>query len=522
MKKNIKKIIIFLCALVLIGSFIEKSLKKPKNVEWNTMGIENIKSMPNYYDVILSGTSMTLTNINVEELYLKYGIAGMSIGKPEQMVFLSYYELKNVLKYQSPKVVLFDAQALFYSEDLQKKHIADNEEYYVHFTLDDINDLKIKYEAVKQVKELNSSSTYADYFWGMFHNHSNWEEITRQNFKNEIGKDILLGNKNLLDVLENVDNISYISKDDNTNIKEDIPEINKKYLKKIGDLCKEKNVELVIVRSCGSRNWSWEQYNAVADLANELEVNYLDLAIEEEEIGFNWKTDTYDGNHHNIKGAKKWTDFVGKYLVENYDFTDKRKDSKYKEYEEQKQVYEEFLLAQDIKISLLEATNLNQYLDTLLNMEKKDSTIFISVYDEASTSLSDVSQNYLYALGMEKDLRNDYRYSYYSVVDDGKLIAEAHSESVIETSGLLNNGSKFEISSGGLLSGSASSIKIDGVEYGQNGRGINIVVYNKKIGQVLNSVYFDTFAYDNAPTSRMVDGMIQKESDMNVCKTDRE
>ena len=57
--------------------------------------------------------------------------------------------------------------------------------------------------------------------------------------------------------------------------------------------------------------------------------------------------------------------------------------------------------------------------------------------------------------------------------------------------GILDSGAEFEISSGGALSDVGSSIKINGIEYAQNGRGINIVVYDKKTDEILSSVYFE-------------------------------
>lgn len=518
MKKRIVKVIFFFLLLMLIGSVVENVLKTPKNIEWNTEGMKNIKKSSNHYDVIFSGTSMALTNISVEELYLKYGIAGMSIGEPEQMVFLSYYALENTLKYQSPKVVLFDTQALFYSEESQKQRIEENEEYYVHTTLDDIDDIKIKYEAVQQVKELHPTSNYAEYFSVLYHNHANWENISQNNFIKKQGKDIILGNRNIAGILENVTNAEYISEADNTGIKDSIPQINEIYLKKMSDLCKEKNIDLVLIRSCGSKNWSWGQYNTVVELADELNIKYLDLAVNENEIEFNWRTDTFDGNHHNVCGTKKWTDFLGRYLDENYYFADKKNDRAYEEYEVYKEKYEDILNTMRTKIELISAINFNQYLDTLLNLDKEGIAIFISIYDDASMNFSLISQHYLSALGLNVDLMGKYRYSYYGILDNGKNIEELCNEEGGTKAGILDSGAEFEISSGGALSDVGSSIKINGIEYAQNGRGINIVVYDKKTDEILSSVYFDTFAEDNPTACRIKNGVKQEETDVNVWK----
>ena len=41
-----------------------------------------------------------------------------------------------------------------------------------------------------------------------------------------------------------------------------------------------------------------------------------------QELKINWQTDSYDGGDHlNLQGAEKVTDYLGEYLKENYDFS---------------------------------------------------------------------------------------------------------------------------------------------------------------------------------------------------------
>ena len=85
------KIIIFLSGLGMIWFTMGNILQKPKNMEWNMKGMEKAIANPQYYDVLFSGTSMTILNISAEELYLQYGIASVTLGEPEQTTYLSYY-----------------------------------------------------------------------------------------------------------------------------------------------------------------------------------------------------------------------------------------------------------------------------------------------------------------------------------------------------------------------------------------------------------------------------------------------
>ena len=96
---------------------------------------------------------MAVINISNEELYLNYGISSMTLGEPEQPLFLTYYTLKEALNYQNPKVVLFDIQSLFYSEQFIKEKFLSDERHYIHFSLDGMRNIKIKKMALEEAKK---------------------------------------------------------------------------------------------------------------------------------------------------------------------------------------------------------------------------------------------------------------------------------------------------------------------------------------------------------------------------------
>ena len=59
-------------------------------------------------------------------------------------------------------------------------------------------------------------------------------------------------------------------------------------------------------------------------------VPYLDFNLLEKELGINWKTDTMDGGDHlNMNGAKKVTEYLGAYLKKNYVLSDYRENQMY-------------------------------------------------------------------------------------------------------------------------------------------------------------------------------------------------
>ncbi|MER2026294.1 MAG: hypothetical protein ABS874_03495, partial [Lachnospiraceae bacterium] len=107
--------------------------------------------------------------------------------------------------------------------------------------------------------------------------------------------------------------------------------INKYYvavLKKTVELCRRKGIVFVLYSApspvCYS---SISIHNTLADLADELRVPYLDANYDRDKIEMDWKTDTHDcGDHLNLSGSRKMTDYLADYLVSSTDLPDHRND----------------------------------------------------------------------------------------------------------------------------------------------------------------------------------------------------
>ena len=95
--------------------------------------------------------------------------------------------------------------------------------------------------------------------------------------------------------------------------------------------CRDNGIELLFLELPSQSSWNYKRHNAVKDYADKNSIPFLDLNIDRDKFGFDWKTDTRDGgNHLNNRGARKATLFIGKYLNENYLLTDHRKDEAFK------------------------------------------------------------------------------------------------------------------------------------------------------------------------------------------------
>ena len=64
-------------------------------------------------DVLFMGSSLAATSYIPQELYDRYGITSYNLASEKQSPVISYYWLKEALRYQSPKVLILDCYYLF-------------------------------------------------------------------------------------------------------------------------------------------------------------------------------------------------------------------------------------------------------------------------------------------------------------------------------------------------------------------------------------------------------------------------
>ena len=139
---------------------------------------------------------------------------------------------------------------------------------------------------------------------------------------------------------------------------------------------------------------------------------------------------------------------------------------------------------------MTEGSGLYQYLSAFWNDE--DYAVFLSVQDDAAVLLDEDDRNQVAGLGLIELSRIAYGDSYLAVIDGGNVVTEACDHGVVP---LQAEGIVYQLVSGGINSGSVSSIKIGDAEYSLNARGLNVVVYNKLTEEVVDSIVFDSDIY---------------------------
>ena len=121
--------------------------------------------------------------------------------------------------------------------------------------------------------------------------------------------------------------------------------------------------------------------------------------------------------------------------------------------------------------------------------DKEDYTLFISVCEDAAGAFDGSARRAFSQIGLAELAQLEPGDSYIGVVDNAAVIYEQrdHGDAPIS-----KKESNYSIVSAGTSAGSKASIKVDAKEYAPNTRGINLVVYDKQLGTVVNQAVFDT------------------------------
>ena len=264
------------------------------------------------HDGIIFGDCDAYESYSPVKMYEEYGISSYIRGSGEQYICQTYYLLRDVLRTETPKVVVLSVHNL--QNDVPKN------EAYNRMTLDGMRWSKDKVDAI--YASMTKDETFASYVFPVLRYHDRWNKLTKTDLEHIFTKDITSHNgyymrcdiKPIAQFPPAIPRINY-----------DFGENAMGYLDKIRLLCEEKGIELILVRAPIEYGW-YEQWDEnVEEYAAQYGLTYINFCDYTDEIGLDMNVDTYDaGIHLNIYGAEKLSVYFGRYLVKNFDLTDYR------------------------------------------------------------------------------------------------------------------------------------------------------------------------------------------------------
>lgn len=255
-------------------------------------------------DVLFVGNSLGMCAVNPMELYKNTGITAYNACTAMQMPVETYYVVKKALRRYPIKVILWEAN------NIPKGG----------------NDL-VDGASAFLTEVLRYHHPFIKY-------HSAWRRkidgfVPRPSFKGYV----------INEVIRPYTGGEYYNPDD-TRVKE-IDGEGAFYFDRVKKLCDENHIQLVLYSNPSPLCYNSLSHNGIIQLAKEKGVDYLDGDADLEQIGIDWSTDTFDeGDHLNLTGTNKMTDYLGRYLAGKYDLEDHRNDAAYEDWNELYLAYE--------------------------------------------------------------------------------------------------------------------------------------------------------------------------------------
>ena len=303
------------CVLCDGGYWFEKKFIYDRNARMAAFELEQKDQI----NVLNIGDSLSTTSLAPMELYRDYGFTSYNLGQDLQTPIESYYALKTALKTQPIKAVLYEGHNLFSSTpDFEFPSSLLSESLKTEFPFLRFHYVWLKYWKPRSIRHYFKGFLVNDghdgYTGGEYYD---WNSTERH-------------------------------------------WINKYYvavLKKTVELCRRKGIVFVLYSApspvCYS---SISIHNTLADLADELRVPYLDANYDRDKIKMDWKTDTHDcGDHLNLSGSRKMTDYLADYLVSSTDLPDHRNDPAFQAWTDLWDPYaEEIIQMENIYYTILE------------------------------------------------------------------------------------------------------------------------------------------------------------------------
>ena len=275
----------------------------------------------NSIDVLAVGASDVGRGYSPVKVWKEYGITSFNLGTSNQTFSLAYYLIDEAIKYQKPKVIVLDMDALFVEKDAPE---GEYRKLFDNLKLDNVKIQAINDEKVRAGDKL-------PYIFPLLRFHSRYSELEEKDFKtkslNEKYKELsFMGMAMSEEIKPYVDAKQYMEDKGET---EKVSDENLYYTEKIIDLCKKNDIQLLWDELPSATSWSYARYEKTLELAKKYNIEFIDynLADMMYNLNFNWMTDTADGgNHLNVQGAEKISNHIGKILSEKYNCKDYRKD----------------------------------------------------------------------------------------------------------------------------------------------------------------------------------------------------
>ena len=296
----------------------------PKH-EYGICPMLNLYLQPrNTVDVLVIGSSVAYTGVNTNLLWEEYGLACYNLCSAEMPFWSTYYQLREALRYQRPKLILLDAKAAVYTREYSMKARTILSTYGILHPDNRIGAIM----ACQKTPELAMN-----FIWAYPEVHKNYKSIKWEDFllpPTNNGRGSNWKGYIETDGVESHD-FPYVSR---SSTKTKVNERQIEYVRKIFELAQEENIPLKLI-AFPNPGYGDDLlfYRGLWKVAEEYGIEWTDYNDNILNSKLDYFTDFADYQHLNVKGSMKFSKGLGQDLLKEFDLPDRRGDPAYASYE---------------------------------------------------------------------------------------------------------------------------------------------------------------------------------------------
>ena len=312
MKNTVKKIIktasfillVVLCFSLLTPVFQKKSTEGAWNYTTKVNGFRNLDE--NSLDMIVFGSSHAYCSF-VPSVLSEHGISSYVLATQQQPSYISYHYMKEALKTQKPKVIVYETFMIRSSE-----YVPDDSVIY-----DAANQLPLsvnKLEMLRAATKGKKAGEKLPFYLTLLKYHNRYGDLTDEDFYYDPSADSdEYSGYVYLESAKPVEAITLENPDETWAICDRDLE----YLGKMAKLCEENGIKFVLAYApyvVGDD--SIGDLNAIAEYAEKNEISFYNGYKEFDSLTLDLETVFYGTNHLNYSGATKFSHAFAKYIAE--------------------------------------------------------------------------------------------------------------------------------------------------------------------------------------------------------------
>lgn len=300
MKRRRKEIIAFVLALVLLLtlSWAIAWLFMPVRTEFGCMWDSYKQEERDSIDLMFVGTSHVYCDVIPAFVWAQSGISSYVVAGPEQTPAISYYCIREACKTQSPRYLMLEVSQMFIKR-------------YGNYTLANISYMPLSENRIGATFAGAKPQDWFGLLYPLYSYHSRWENVGSAEIKAHFSPkpDQLAGYTLLTDAVavpEETERDFTAGSDDYRN--------NLKWLEKIADFCAEEGIKLIPYIAPVRDKIPAAEVDVLRKDLKDMDLPLYDFCEAMSELRLDHETDWYDPRHFNLRGAVKFSTWLGKRL----------------------------------------------------------------------------------------------------------------------------------------------------------------------------------------------------------------